>query len=189
MVPGWVYGGGNPVLGCLVRAGLVAITGQIIKCRRETTGVRWTAPRLLSSFCFSMAQPVEITTNPPPTCTTGRESPKNDSTWEPIVKDATNKIKLLIAMRRASSLRVCALYSFVSERKIGLPPIGSTIGNSALMTSRTLLAASGSDPVLSDHLAGTVCGAPFCFTKNTRNFAGLVVLALRETVWTSSGDS
>ena len=32
------------------------------------------------------------------------------------------------------------------------------------------------------HLAGAVAGAPFCFTKKTRNFAGLVVLALRETV-------
>src|ERR1044072_3318208 len=28
------------------------------------------------------------------------------------------------------------------------------------------------------HLAGTVVGLPFCFTKNTRNLAGLVVLPL-----------
>ena len=39
------------------------------------------------------------------------------------------------------------------------------------------------------HFAGTVIGAPFCFTKNTRSFAGAVLLALRETLCTSSGDS
>src|SRR5215471_19620084 len=30
------------------------------------------------------------------------------------------------------------------------------------------------------HFAGTVAGAPFSFTKNTRNLASLVVLAFRE---------
>ena len=30
------------------------------------------------------------------------------------------------------------------------------------------------------HFAGTVAGAPFCFTKNTRNLAGFVALAFRE---------
>ena len=47
--------------------------------------------------------------------------------------------------------------------------------------------APGGHPT--DHFAGTVIGAPFCFTKNTRNLAGFVVLAFRETVCTSSGDS
>jgi hypothetical protein len=45
------------------------------------------------------------------------------------------------------------------------------------------------DHALADHFAGTVIGAPFCFTKNTTNLAGLVALAFRETVCTSSGDS
>jgi eukaryotic-like serine/threonine-protein kinase len=39
------------------------------------------------------------------------------------------------------------------------------------------------------HFAGTVAGAPFCLTRNTRNLAGLVLLAFLETVCTSSGDS
>ena len=44
-------------------------------------------------------------------------------------------------------------------------------------------------PLAPAYFAGAVAGAPFCLTKKTRNFAGLVVLALRETVWMSSGDS
>ncbi len=36
--------------------------------------------------------------------------------------------------------------------------------------------------VCRDYLAGTVAGAPLSFTKNTRNFAGFVVLAFLETL-------
>lgn len=32
------------------------------------------------------------------------------------------------------------------------------------------------------YFTGTVAGAPFCFTKNTRNLAGFVLLAFLETV-------
>jgi non-heme chloroperoxidase len=39
------------------------------------------------------------------------------------------------------------------------------------------------------HLAGITTGAPLSFTKNTKNFAGLVWLAFRPTTWTSSGPS
>jgi hypothetical protein len=39
------------------------------------------------------------------------------------------------------------------------------------------------------HFAGTESGAPLSFTKNTMNLAAFVLLALRETVCTSSGDS
>ena len=39
------------------------------------------------------------------------------------------------------------------------------------------------------HSAGSTGSTPFFFTKTTMNFAGLVVLALRPTVWTSSGPS
>jgi hypothetical protein len=42
---------------------------------------------------------------------------------------------------------------------------------------------------VSSYFAGTRTGAPLSFTKNTRNFAGSVVLALRPTVCTSSGPS
>ena len=40
----------------------------------------------------------------------------------------------------------------------------------------------GGPGVLAAHFAGAVAGAPFCFTKNTRNLAGLVSLAFLETV-------
>src|SRR6185503_1864389 len=61
----------------------------------------------------------------------------------------------------------------------------------APMTVPQPLCFAGSAPSghPADHFAGTVIGAPFCFTKNTRNLAGFVVLAFRETVCTSSGDS
>jgi hypothetical protein len=39
------------------------------------------------------------------------------------------------------------------------------------------------------HLTGTSTGAPLSFTRSTRNFAGLVLLAFRPTTWTSSGPS
>src|SRR5713101_941479 len=52
--------------------------------------VRPTASRSFSSFFFNIAQPVAITIIPPPTWTTGSEIPKNESTWDPMVKDATS---------------------------------------------------------------------------------------------------
>ena len=39
------------------------------------------------------------------------------------------------------------------------------------------------------YLVGIRTGAPLSFTKNTMNFAGLVLLALRPTTWTSFGPS
>jgi hypothetical protein len=56
--------------------------------------------------------------------------------------DPTNKKKLFIAIRKDSALRVLREYSLVITRKIGLPPKGSTIGNSALRIRNRLLAAS-----------------------------------------------
>jgi len=47
--------------------------------------------------------------------------------------------------------------------------------------------APGGHPT--DHLVYTVSGAPFCFTWTARSLAGCVVLAFRDTVCTSSGDS
>jgi len=37
-----------------------------------------------------------------------------------------------------------------------------------------------------DSFTGTSTGAPLSLTRNTRNFAGLAVLAFRPTRWTSS---
>lgn len=45
LIPGWVYGGGNPIIGCLVRAGLSATVGQMLACRRETVESSWFGPR------------------------------------------------------------------------------------------------------------------------------------------------
>jgi hypothetical protein len=56
--------------------------------------------------------------------------------------DPTNKKKLFIAIRKDSALRVLGEYSLVMARKIGLPPSGSTIGNSALRIRNRLFAAS-----------------------------------------------
>jgi len=83
-----------------------------------------------------------MTTDPPPTCTTGSEIPKNARTCVPIRYDPTSRKKLFMAIRCDSALRACDEYSFVSERKMGLPPSGSTIGNSALTMRKTLFAAS-----------------------------------------------
>src|SRR5262249_40128207 len=46
------------------------------------------------------------------------------------------------ATRRARSLRSSVEYSCVSKRKIGLPPIGLTMGNRAVTISKMLLATS-----------------------------------------------
>jgi hypothetical protein len=56
--------------------------------------------------------------------------------------DPTSKKKLFIAIRKDSALRVLGEYSLVIARKIGLPPSGSTIGNSALRIRNRLFAAS-----------------------------------------------
>jgi hypothetical protein len=83
-----------------------------------------------------------MTTNPPPTWTTGSEIPKKESTCVPMKYDPTSKRKLFIAIRKDSALRVLGEYSLVMTRKIGLPPNGSTIGNSALRIRNRLFAAS-----------------------------------------------
>src|SRR5579864_2851899 len=46
--------------------------------------------------------------------------------------DPTSRKKLFIAIRHDSALLAPEEYSLVRARKIGLPPSGSTIGNSAL---------------------------------------------------------
>jgi hypothetical protein len=56
----------------------------------------------------------------------------------PIRYEPTSRKKLLIAICRESVLRAAGRYSLVNERKIGLPPSGSTMGNRAL-TKRMML--------------------------------------------------
>jgi hypothetical protein len=55
--------------------------------------------------------------------------------------DPTSRKKLFIAIRQDSSLRVLGEYCPVIARKIGLPPSGSTIGNSAVRNRSRLFAA------------------------------------------------
>ena len=62
--------------------------------------------------------------------------------------DPTGKKKLFIAIRKDSALRILGEYSLVIARKIGLPPNGSTIGNSALKIRNGLFAASAMTSLL-----------------------------------------
>lgn len=41
MIPGWVYGGGDPVCGCLIRSGLSVTIGQLVKCKNQTSDKSW----------------------------------------------------------------------------------------------------------------------------------------------------
>ena len=68
-----------------------------------------------------------MTTNPPPTWTAGSEIPKNARMCVPIRYEPTSRKKLLIAICRESALRACGRYSLVNDKKIGLPPSGSTM--------------------------------------------------------------
>src|SRR6202795_1163111 len=83
-----------------------------------------------------------MTINPPPTWTTGSEIPKKERTCVPPKIDPTSRRKLFIAIRKDSALRVLGEYSLVIARKIGLPPSGSTMGNSALRIRKRFFAAS-----------------------------------------------
>jgi hypothetical protein len=38
-IPAWIYGGGDPLTGCLLRAGLSSVVGQVIRCKNETRGI------------------------------------------------------------------------------------------------------------------------------------------------------
>lgn len=40
LIPAWFFGG-DPITGCLMRAGLSTSVGQIIECKKETSGVPW----------------------------------------------------------------------------------------------------------------------------------------------------
>src|ERR1017187_10446566 len=66
----------------------------------RTRVVRAVAIRLPQSV-----QPVEITISPPPTCTTGREIPKNARIWVPMKIEVTIRISPLSAIIRASAAR------------------------------------------------------------------------------------
>src|SRR2546427_12680375 len=83
-----------------------------------------------------------MTINPPPTWTTGSEIPKKERMCVPMKYDPTGRKKLFIAIRQDSALRMLGEYSLVIARKMGLPPSGSTIGNSALRIRKRLFAAS-----------------------------------------------
>jgi hypothetical protein len=45
-VPAWVYGGGDPLTGCLLRAGLSSVLGQAIRCKKETQALEWYQARI-----------------------------------------------------------------------------------------------------------------------------------------------
>src|ERR1019366_10735922 len=84
-----------------------------------------------SSLLFNIVQPVEITTSPPPTCTTGNEIPKNARICVPIKNETISNKKLFRAIRQESITRAGLEELRVSIRNIGLFPSGFTIGNKA----------------------------------------------------------
>jgi hypothetical protein len=72
--------------------------------------------------------------------TTGSVIPKNTSKREPINIDPARSRTLLIATRRASTLRSSSVQEDVKARKIGAVPIGFKIGNNPANTSGKALA-------------------------------------------------
>lgn len=40
-IPSWVYGGGDPVSGCLIRSGLSVTIGQLVDCKNATADKNW----------------------------------------------------------------------------------------------------------------------------------------------------
>lgn len=46
MIPAWVFGGGEPITGCLLRAGLSVSIAQILSCKNQTAGVEWYSARM-----------------------------------------------------------------------------------------------------------------------------------------------
>ena len=63
--------------------------------------------------------PRALTTRPPPTWTTGTDSPKNSRTYVPVATDASKRTNALTATRQASAARSGGVYSDVIARKIG----------------------------------------------------------------------
>jgi hypothetical protein len=47
-IPAWVYGGGDPLTGCLIRAGLSAVIGQLIRCKNDTRDEPWYRDRVIA---------------------------------------------------------------------------------------------------------------------------------------------
>jgi hypothetical protein len=45
-IPAALIGGGDPFTGCLIRAGLSAVVGQVISCKQATRDVPWNLRRL-----------------------------------------------------------------------------------------------------------------------------------------------
>jgi hypothetical protein len=45
-IPAWLYGGGDPLTGCLLRAGLSSVVGQVIRCKKATRDFAWYRPRI-----------------------------------------------------------------------------------------------------------------------------------------------
>ena len=98
--------------------------------------------RSSSSRRFNIDQPVDITTNPPPTWTTGREIPKKASMCAPVRYEPTRRKKLFNAIRRASALLALGEKLAVSVRKNGLAPSGFTTGKIVLTTRKIFLRIS-----------------------------------------------
>src|SRR5580658_10427233 len=91
----------------------------------------WLSAGVMREVEVTMPQAVLATISPPAILMTGSEMPKNCSTKRPKKRNVTRITNthspVLIAVRRRS----CGLHVEVILKKIGTPPNGSTIGNSA----------------------------------------------------------
>src|ERR1700686_798591 len=78
-----------------------------------------------------MPQAVLATINPPAIFSTGSEMPKKCSTKRPKNRNVTRMTKTHTPVLRAVRLRSGAVQEEVIEKKMGIPPKGSTMGNRA----------------------------------------------------------
>src|SRR5580698_1237139 len=96
---------------------------------------------LLSASCVSagvmravevtMPQAVLATIKPPAILSTGSEMPKKYSTKRPKKRNVTRMTNTQIPVLTAVRMRSRSLQSEVMAKKMGMPPKGSTMGNSA----------------------------------------------------------
>src|ERR1700688_3851940 len=78
-----------------------------------------------------MAQAVLATMRPPAILRTGSEIPKKYKTKRPKKRKVTRMTKTQMAVFRAVRWRSVAVQEEIMGKKMGIPPKGSTMGNSA----------------------------------------------------------
>ena len=91
----------------------------------------WVSSGVMRACDVTMPQAVLATINPPAIFRTGSEMPKKCSTKRPKKRKVTRMTKTQRPVLKAVFRRSWAVQEDVMLKKIGMPPKGSTIGNSA----------------------------------------------------------